>query len=124
MKTIAACFALLLTAACASSVPPEVRNAPDYILLSSPKQIRTYDFASAVEPHGLHVRGTLTSAGFKPAGEIQGNGQFCPAGTDWLSLSDLTVHIAGDGKSPQAPYILGCATKSGFEPASRAVVVQ
>lgn len=123
MKTFAACLALLLSAACASTVPNDVRNAPDYILLSSPNQIRTYDFASALEPHGLHVRGTMTTAGFRPAGDIQGNGQFCPAGTDWLSLSDLRVHSASEATPKHAPYIVGCVTKSGFQPASRDIVV-
>jgi len=123
MKAFAACITLLIIAGCASSsAPSEVRNAPDYILLSAPNQVRTYDFSSAVEPHGFHVRGVMTSAGFRPAGEVQGNGQLCTAGHDWFSLADLSVHTASDGKTPKAPYILGCATKAGFQPASREIV--
>ena len=123
MKAFAACLTLLLIAGCASSVPTtNVRNAPDYILLSAPNQIRTYDFSSAVEPRGFHVRGTMTNAGFLPAGDIQGNGQFCTGGHDWYSLSDLSVHAANDGKTPSGSYILGCVTKSGFQPASREIV--
>ena len=73
---------------------------------------------------GLHVRGTMTNRGFYPAGEIQGSGKFCADGKDWLSLSDLKVHSAAEAKSPIAPYILGCSTSAGFQPASRAVVAQ
>jgi len=141
MKTFASSLALLLALGCASSplgsnhesgggnanvagITSNPRNAPDYILLSSPNQVRTVDFSSAVGIRGLHVRGTLTNRGFIPAGEIQGNGKFCTEGKDWLSLADLKVHTASDGKTPSAPYIIGCATNSGFQPASRAVVAQ
>ena len=124
MKTFAACLTLLLTVACASTVPSEVRNAPDYIPLSAPNQVRTYDFSTSLQPHGLYVRGTLTNVGFRPAGEIQGNGQFCTAGSDWYSFSDLKVYRASDGRKPVAPYIVGCATRSGFQPASRQIVAQ
>ncbi|HEY3054388.1 MAG TPA: hypothetical protein VGK31_00505 [Thermoanaerobaculia bacterium] len=138
MKTIASSLALLLALGCASSplhssnetggnagvasITSNPKNAPDYILLSAPNQIRTVDFSSAVAIRGLHVRGTMTNRGFMPAGEIQGNGKFCTDGKDWLSLSDLKVYTAD--KTPSAPYILGCATTSGFQPASRAIVAQ
>ncbi|HEV8659770.1 MAG TPA: hypothetical protein VGS96_14255 [Thermoanaerobaculia bacterium] len=140
MKTIASPLVLLLALGCASSpltsshetggnasvasVTNNPKNAPDYILLSSPDQIRTVDFSSAVSIRGLHVRGTLTNRGFIPAGEIQGNGKFCTDGKDWLSLSDLKVYTAFAGKTPTAPYIVGCAINSGFQPASRAIVAQ
>ena len=140
MKTLATSLVLLLALGCASApmnssnesggnaavtaITTNAKNAPDYILLSSPNQIRNYDFGNAIGVRGLHVRGTLTNRGFMPAGEVQGNGKFCAEGKDWLSLSDLRVHSASEGKTPAAPYIVGCATSSGFQPASRAVVAQ
>jgi hypothetical protein len=139
MKTITASLVLLLAVGCASApmnsstenggssapaLSTNVKNAPDYILLSSPNQIRSYDFSNAIGVRGLHVRGTLTNRGFYPAGEIQGSGKFCADGKDWLSLSDLRVHTAAEGKTPTAPYIVGCASSSGFQPASRAIVAQ
>ena len=136
MKRTIATLALVLTAACASSPMTSsnetsggalravsVKDAPDYILLSEPNQIRTYDFSNAIGVKGFHVRGTSTSVGFMPAGDIQGNGKTCE-GQDWLSLRDLRVYKASEGKTPVAPYILGCATSSGFQPASRTVVAQ
>ena len=137
MKRIAATLALLLTTACAStsmtsndtssgSVPAgltaNVRNAPDYIALSAPDQVRSWDFGNAIGVRAFHVRGTMTTRGFVPAGELQGNGKFCAEGRDWLSLSDLRVYSSE--KTPVAPYILGCASASGFQPASRAIVTQ
>ena len=134
MKLTAVSLTLLLAAACASApmtsnettgsrvstVTTSLRDAPDYILLSAPSQIRTWDFSSTVR--GLHVRGTMTTHGFIPAGEIQGNGKFCADGRDWFSLSDLRVHTSD--KTPVAPYILGCASGTTFQPASRAIVTQ
>ncbi len=140
MKTIAASLLLLLAVGCASTsmnatnetggasapagITTNAKNAPEYVLLSAPNQIRTYDFGDAIGVRGLHVRGTMTNRGFYPAGEIQGSGKFCADGKDWLSLSDLKVHSAAEAKSPIAPYILGCSTSAGFQPASRAVVAQ
>lgn len=140
MKTFVPALALLLALGCASTatnsssetggaatvagLTTNAKNAPEYILLSQPNQIREIDFSNAIGVRGLHVRGTMTNRGFYPAGEIQGNGKFCSDGKDWLSLSDLKVYTADSGKTPTAPYILGCATKSGFEPASRNVVAQ
>jgi hypothetical protein len=130
-------LALVLSVACASSpftssnesagggvAATSLKNAPDYILLSAPTQVRTYDFANAIGVRGLHVRGTMTSVGFVPVGDIQGAGKTCDGGRDWLSLRDLTVSTASSGKTPAAPYILGCATSSGFQPASRTIVMQ
>ena len=121
MKTLATSLVLLLALGCASApmnssnesggnaavtaITTNAKNAPDYILFSSPNQIRNYDFGNAIGVRGLHVRGTLTNRGFLPAGEIQGNGKFCAEGKDWLSLSDLRVHSASEGKTPAAPYI-------------------
>jgi hypothetical protein len=138
MRTIAASLLLLLAVGCASTsmnatnetsgapapagLTTNAKNAPDFILLSAPNQVRTYDFGSAVGVRGLHVRGTMTNRGFWPAGDIQGNGKFCAEGKDWLSLSDLKVHPAAEAKTPTAPYILGCASNSGFQPASRDIV--
>ena len=139
MKKIAASLVLLLAVGCASTatnsnetgggktvagITNNPKYAPDYILLSAPNQVRTYDFSNAVGVRGLHVRGTMTNRGFWPAGEIQGNGKFCTEGKDWFSLSDLKVHSASEGKTPTTPYIAGCATNSGFQPSSRAVVAQ
>lgn len=138
MKSIAVSLALVLTVACASTpiastegaagstlpgVTNNAKNAPDYILLSAPGQVRTYDFSNAIGVRGLHIRGTMTNRGFMPAGEIQGNGKFCAEGTDWLSLRDLSAHKATDG-APVAPYVLGCTASSGFQPASRTIVAQ
>lgn len=124
---------LLLTVACASvpmnssssagaaTVPGVATNpatAPDYILLTSPSQVRTYDYNQPV--YGFHVRGTFTSRGFVPAGEVQGRGDFCADGRDWYSFSDLKVHKAGEG-TPTGAHLLGCANGSGFKPASRQI---
>ena len=139
-RTAVALGLLVLTVACASNpmtsssetsglaaapvLATNPKNAPDYILLSAPNQVRAYDFANAIGVRGFHVRGTMTSRGFVAAGEIQGNGKFCADGQDWYSLSDLTVHKASEGKTPVAPYILGCANGSVFQPASRSIVTQ
>jgi hypothetical protein len=138
IKRTAAALALVLIAAACASTPMtsstaaggpttaslgNVRNSPDYILLSAPEQIRSWDFSSNYV-RGLHVRGTMTNRGFIPAAEILGNGKFCTDGQDWLSLGELKVYKVADGKTPAAPYILGCATTSGFQPASRAIVTQ
>jgi len=140
MKTFASSLALLLALGCASSplgsnhengggnanvagITSNPRNAPDYILLSSPNQVRTVDFSSAVGIRGLHVRGTLTNRGFYPIGKVEGHGDLCADGKDWLSLSDLKIHKASEGGSPAAPYLLGCASNSGFKPATRDIVM-
>jgi hypothetical protein len=140
MKKLATtALVLLLAAGCASTpmasnesggapsvsgITSNPRNAPDYVLLSAPNQVRTYDFSNAIGVRGLHIRGTMTNKGFYPAGEIQGSGKFCADGKDWLSLSELKVHTASEGKAPVAPYILGCASGTTFQPASRAIVAQ
>ena len=131
----AASLILLLTVACATTpmtssndvaspapgVATKYNDAPLYILLSSPNQVRTVDYSSKV--YGLHLRGTMTNKGFYPAGQIEGKGKFCAEGKDWLSLSEMKVYSA-DSKAPTAPYILGCSTNGGFQPASREVVLQ
>jgi hypothetical protein len=136
IKNAAACLILLLTVACATSpmtssndvaspapgVATKYNDAPLYILLSSPNQVRTVDYSSKV--YGLHLRGTMTNKGFYPAGQIEGKGKFCADGKDWLSLSEMKVYTAADNKTPNGPYILGCSTGSGFQPASREVVLQ
>ncbi|HEX7152750.1 MAG TPA: hypothetical protein VF618_14765 [Thermoanaerobaculia bacterium] len=138
LKSTAVALSLLLTVACASNPTqtsgtgagtaapsaaalPNAADAPEFVLLSSPNQVRTYDFSKTV--YGLHVRGSMTNRGFWPAGEVQGRGSFCADGKDWLSLSELKVYKAGEG-TPKVPYVLGCATNSGFQPASRAIVTQ
>ena len=136
-RTLTAVGILVLSVACASSpltssnesaggavAATSLKNAPDYVLLSAPTQIRTYDFANAIGVRGFHVRGTMTNVGFVPVGDVQGNGKLCADGRDWLSLRDLTVNTASNGKTPTAPYVLGCATSSGFQPASRTIVTQ
>lgn len=135
-RTSAALLVLVSAAACAStpltsssgngggtadSSLPTLRNAPHYVLLSSPNQIRTWDFGNPIGVKGLHVRGISTNLGFRAIGDIQGNGKFCEAGQDWLGLNDLTVRKASQGRAPEAPYILGCASGSSFQPASRAI---
>lgn len=139
LKKTPAVLALLLTVACASnpiassggngastSSPalPSLRNAPDYVLLSAPTQVRTYDFANSLGVRGFHVRGVMTNRGFQPIGDVQGNGKFCEGGQDWLSLSDMAIYKAGDSREKRAPYIVGCASGNAFQPASRDIVVQ
>ena len=129
-------LALLLTVACASNpvastggnggssssaVLPSVKNAPDYVALSAPTQVRTYDFGNAIGVRGLHVRGIMTNRGFQPIGDVQGNGKFCEGGQDWLSFTDMAVYKATDGKERKAPYLAGCAQGTRFQPASRAI---
>ena len=130
-------LALLLSLACASSpvastagnggststaTLPSVRNAPDYVLLSAPTQVRTYDFANSIGVRGFHIRGVMTNRGFQPVGDVQGSGKFCEGGQDWLSLSEMAVYKAGDSREKRAPYVLGCASGSTFQPASRDIV--
>ena len=140
MKKLAVAIALVLTAACsstpmnssskdsgastmfgASTVAAKASDAPNYILFSSPNTVRNNDFSTSV--YGLNLKGTMTNRGFIPAGKIEGRGSFCADGKDWLSLSDLSVHKSADGKSPAGSYVLGCASASGFTPASRDAVV-
>lgn len=130
--TLLALTLVLFSAAC-TSVPmssssaggstalASSKDAPEYILLSSPTQIRNTDYSQRIG--AFHIKGTLTNRGFYPAGPVEGNGEFCADGKDWLSLSDLSVHTATEGKTPAAPYLLGCASKSGFKPASREIVM-
>ena len=137
IKRLAPLALLLATVAC-SSVPmnsssttgaapaPGVAtnklDATSYILLDAPNQVRPVDWSSTVYP--LHIYGTMTNRGFYPASKVEGKGKLCANGQDWLSLSDLKVYKAADGKTPTAPYVLGCATGSGFQPSSRDVVLQ
>ena len=137
-KTAPALAVLLLSAACASmpmtsnnnggsagSSSPVAKTglqAQNYILFSSPGQIRSVDDDTIVT--GFSLKGTLTNKGFIPAGKIVGRGSFCAEGKDWLSLSDLQVHKASEG-TPSGSYIVGCANPNGsFSPASREVVSQ
>src|SRR3954469_8284403 len=100
MKTLATAAALVLVVACSStstsssmksSSTPErsggfaarLNDAPDFILLSAPNQVRTYDYSNTLAVRGLHIRGTMTTRGFIPAGEVQGNGKMCADGKDW-----------------------------------------
>ena len=135
IKQLAASMVLVLSVACASTPMHSSDNAASaggsnaftndarsYILLDSPAQIRTMEYSRTVR--GLYVRGTLTNKGFMPAASIEGSGSFCAEGKDWLSLTDLTVHKASDGKTPVAPYIAGCANGSSFSPATRDIVTQ
>jgi hypothetical protein len=129
---------LLLAVACASNpvstggnggasgsaTLPNVKNAPDYVLLSAPNQVREYDFGNAIGVKGLHVRGVMTNRGFQPIGDVQGNGKFCEGGQDWLSLADMAVYKAGDSRARRAPYLVGCANGSSFQPSSRTIVTQ
>jgi len=123
-------LALLLTAACAtspamnSSSTEQKLQPTDYVLLSSPNQLQTLDPSTSTGVWGLHVNGTMTNRGFYPLGKVEGHGDLCADGKDWLSLSDLKVHKASEGGSPAAPYLLGCASGNGFKPASRDIVTQ
>ena len=121
-------LALLLSAACAttpmnSSAPNAKFQPSDYVLLTSPNTLQTLDPSTGTGIWGLHVSGTMTNRGFYPLGKVEGHGDLCADGKDWLSLSDLRVHKASEGGSPAAPYLLGCATGSGFKPATRDIVM-
>jgi len=142
MKKLTIALSLLLTAACATmpmhsstkdtsagastapaGIATKTADAANYILFSDPKAIRTIDWSSNI--YGLNIKGTMTNKGFYPTGKIEGRGSFCADGKDWLSLTDLSVHKASDGKTPTGSYVLGCVVATGFQPASRdAVVVQ
>jgi len=126
---------LLLSVACATSPmsssslgtsgsasTPKL-GATDYVLLSSPTALQPYDASTSTGIWALHVKGTMTNRGFYPTGQVEGHGDLCADGKDWLSLADLKVHKASEGGSPAAPYLLGCATNSGFKPASRDIVM-
>src|SRR4051794_17844618 len=138
MKNLAVAIALCLTAACASTptnssskdsgtpfgtsgVAARSIDAPNYILFSAPNAVRQVDYSSSV--YGLNLKGTMTNKGFYPAGKIEGRGNFCADGKDWLSLTDLSIHKASDSKTPEGSYVLGCVAASGFNPASRDAVV-
>jgi hypothetical protein len=135
MKRAALPLALLLLAACAtspmnSSSPtaggastPKL-DATEYVLLTSPTTLQTIDPSTSTGVWGLHVNGTMTNRGFYPVSKVEGHGELCADGKDWLSLADLKVHTASEGGSPAAPYLLGCATGKGFKPASRDIVMQ
>jgi hypothetical protein len=110
------------TTAPAPGIATNKLDATSYILLDSPNQVRMVDWSSTVYP--LHIYGTMTNRGFYPAGTIEGKGKLCADGKDWLSLSELKVYKAADGKTPTAPYVTGCATASGFQPSSRDIVLQ
>jgi hypothetical protein len=135
MKLTSAALMLLLAVGCASapltssssdnagstaSGLPSLKNAPDYILLSSPNQIRTWDFGNPVGVRAFHVRGVATNAGFRAIGDVQGNGTLCTESTHWFSLSDLNVYSTSE-KAPQGAYISGCAAGNGFVPSSRTI---
>ena len=136
MKKLIAPLLLILSTACgttslhststglASGSPvPRVRaaRADYYVLLSSPNQLREMSLSPI---NAFHVNGIMKGRGFSPVSQVEGNGQFCADGKDWLDLTGLTVHAAADGQAPVAPYLLGCATSTGFQPASRDIVTQ
>lgn len=138
MKRLAPLALLLASVACSSvpmnsssnasspaatgAVTANKYDATSYIVLDSPNQVRSVDWSSTIYP--LHIYGTMTNKGFYPIGKIEGKGKLCTSGQDWLSLTDLRVYKAADGKTPTAPYVLGCATSSGFQPSSRDIVLQ
>ncbi len=134
IKRLAPIALLALSVACSSIAPMHssstdasgktvsTLDASSYILLDAPNQVRNVDWSTQIYP--MHVYGTMTSKGFSPIGKVEGHGKLCSDGKDFLSLSDLTVHKASDGKTPQAPYLLGCATASGFQPSTLDIVAQ
>src|ERR1043166_6089826 len=107
MKRTILSLALLLSAACAtapmnSSAADSKLQATDYVLLSSPTKLQTYDPSTSTGVWGLNIKGTMTNRGFYPVGKVEGHGDLCADGKDWLSLSDLSVHKASEGGSPTA----------------------
>lgn len=135
MKRTAAALALLFMVGCASNSMTSNETtgsngttakrggyARDFIALATPGDVRMWDLGSGASVGGFYVRGNKTRQGFIPVGEVQGNGNFCAGGKDWLSLTDLRVYTAD--KTPVAPYILGCVSGNGFRPASREIVTQ
>jgi hypothetical protein len=131
IKRVVLPLALLLSAACATSpmsssstpTPLAKLGATDYVLLSSPSTLQPYDPSTSTGIWSLNIKGAMTNQGFYPTSKVEGHGDLCADGKDWLSLSDLKVHKASEGGSPAAPYLLGCATNSGFKPASRDIVM-
>jgi hypothetical protein len=136
MKKVLAPILVLLAVGCAStsmrpssssagSASPASRpagaRADAYVLLSAPNQVRELALSNVRD---FHINGTMTTRGFLPLSQVEGSGNFCSEGKDWLELTNLTVHRAGDSKTPSAPYVLGCATTAGFQPASRDIVLQ
>ena len=136
MKKVLAPILVLLAVGCASTSMrpgsssagsaslasrPAGGRADAYVLLSAPNQIRELALSNVRD---FHINGTMTSRGFLPLSQVEGNGRFCSEGKDWLDLSNLTVHRAGESKTLSAPYVLGCATSAGFQPASRDIVLQ
>ncbi|HET7435153.1 MAG TPA: hypothetical protein VFN10_10635 [Thermoanaerobaculia bacterium] len=134
IKQIAAAASLVLAVACASApgtstgttgnaaVSRSAATATEYVLLSQPNAVRSFDFQKP--EYNLHVRGTWNGSQFVPAGSVQGHGQLCSDGKDYLALGELKVYKASEGKTPSAPYLVGCATDRGFVPASREIVTQ
>jgi hypothetical protein len=137
MKRTAAALALLITVGCSSTSMTSNETtsngtttakrggyARDFIVLSTPGYVQEWTLGSGVGAGGFYVRGNKTkNNGFVPIGEVQGNGNFCADGRDWLSLKELRVYTADKG-APVAPYILGCVSGNGFRPASREIVTQ
>ena len=137
MKRLIVPLLLVISTACAStslhststtaygsgSPSPRARaaRADYYVLLSSPNQLREMSLGTI---NAFHVSGIMNGRGFSPVSQVEGNGQFCADGKDWLDLANLSVHKAAEGHPPAAPYLLGCAVSSGFQPASRDIATQ
>jgi len=128
LKRTLPALAALLSFACATSPMSSGAAAPpassdrlqsrNYIALSAPSQIRSLDWSQSL--YELNVKGILDGRGFVPLTNVEGHGSFCTEGKDILSFADLSVHKPGD--IPAGPYLLGCATPGGFQPASREIV--
>jgi hypothetical protein len=121
-----ACSSTMTTGTGSTGVPgaPAVKfEATHFRLLNEPNAVREFDVLKP--PRGLHVKGQMTRDAFYWANQVDGNGQFCPEGKDWVTLGDGLFHSASSGETPKAPYVLGCKAKNGlFIPASRDVVMQ
>ncbi len=73
---------------------------------------------------GLYVEGSRDGAVFRPAGNVQGQGELGEAGQHgWLELASGTFQPDRTGRPPFPPYVKGYLTPQGeFRPSSRNVV--
>ncbi|MEO8217591.1 MAG: hypothetical protein ABI718_10965 [Acidobacteriota bacterium] len=131
LSPLAVTFILIFTAACASTSGMNSENkgsgmsarrtdATHYRLVSDPRTVR--EIVWSQPPLALHVKGTMTTAGFEPTGDVDGRGALCADGKDWVNLRDGSFHTSAESMTPGTPYLLGCKGRTGgFMPATKKV---